>query len=225
MRTLWALFLTLAALAAPAPASSEGPASLTGTAVPASGPRLAGRWGLGFDNIPGASVGSGLIPGLAEPNAASLRYWINERLAWDGLFALEFSSQPAGGPGAAGVPAGTDQRGLGVGTVLKVNLRRPTPWLLAQALGRASLATLSQTRNDGGGNGQTTTTFAVGVGAGFEAFWPAWDSLSLEGSVGLSFLSSQTKAEGAGAVAQSGSSLRIAGTGFTPLSVALHVYF
>jgi hypothetical protein len=215
----------LLCLAAPLGLLGAEPVPAPERPAKAEGPRLSGRWGLGFDNIPGASAGSNLVPGLATANAASVRYWINESLAWDGLFALNMSSQPSGGAGAAGVPAGTDQRGYGVGTVMKWNARRPTPWLLAQVLGRASLASLSQIQNDGSGNGQTTTTFGLGIGAGFEAFIPLWDSLSIEGNVGLNFSSSQTKLEGGVPVAQSGSSLDISGTGFSPLNVAVHLYF
>lgn len=198
---------------------------LTPTPTPAPGPHLTGRWGVGFDSIAGASTGTGLIPGLSTPNAVAVRYWINERLAWDGLVALDLSSQPSGGPGTTGVPAGTDQRGYGAGTVIKFNLKRPTPWLLAQAIGRASLASLSQLQNDGSNNGQTTTTLSLGVGLGFEAFFPVWDSLSVEGNLGFNFSSSQTKPEGPGQVAQSGSSFGINSSGFTPTSVSVHLYF
>jgi hypothetical protein len=223
---LAALLLGTALHAAPPPTPAPDPIPVaTATPEPAQKPlTLAGRWGIGFDNIPGASAGTGLIPGLANPNAVAFRYWVNERLAWDGLLALSLSSQPPGGAGAAGVPAGTDQRGYGFGTVLKWNAKRPSPWLLAQILARASLASLSQLQNNGSGTGQTTTTFGLGVGAGFEAFLPAWDSLSVEGSVGLNFSSSQVKLEG-GQAAQSGSSLGIDGSGFTPVNVSAHLYF
>ena len=66
---------------------------------------------------------------------------------------------------------------------------------------------------------------ALVVGAGFEAFLPYWDSLSVEGSVGLNFSSSQTKTDGGTQAAQSGSSLGISGSGFNPLNVAIHLYF
>ena len=188
----------------------------------AEGPVLAGRWGVGFDSIPGASTDTGLIPGFSSPNAAALRYWVSERLAWDGLLALDLSSQPVNGASAT---AGSDQRGYGVGTVIKFNLKRPTPWLLAQVLARASLASLQQVDNSGGSAGQTTITFGVGMGAGFEAFLPFWDSLSFEGSVGLNFSSSQTKVEGSSQAAQSGSGLSIGANGFTPVNVSIHLYF
>lgn len=228
-KTLLCLLMLASAAAFAAPAGAPAPepeaAAPAPEPTPNPGPRLAGRWGLGFDNIPGASAGTGLVPGLATPNAVAIRYWVHERLSWDGLLALDISSQPAGGTGAPGVPAGTDQRGYGVGTVLKFNAKRPTPWLLAQVLARASLASLSQVQNDGSNNGQTTTTFGLGLGAGFEAFLPAWDSLSVEGSVGLNFSSSQTKTDGGTQAAQSGSSLGISGSGFNPLNVAIHLYF
>lgn len=192
------------------------------TPVPA-GPKLAKHWGFGFDNIPGASTGTNLIPGLAQPNAVAVRYWVNDSLAWDGLLTLNLSSQPAN---AQGVSAGQDSKGYGFGTVIKYNVKRPTPWLLAQVLGRASLASLQSVSNSGTtqGTGETTTTFGLGLGAGFEAFLPVWDSLSVEGNVGLNFSSSQTKTDGASA-SQSGSSLSIDGSGFTPVNVSVHLYF
>lgn len=205
---------------AESPAVSAAPLSPV-----AKGPKLAGRWGVGFDSIPGASAGTGLVPGLAAPNALAVRYWINERLCWDGLVAVNLNSQPAGGAGSTGVPAGTDQKAFGVGTLMKFNMKRPTPWLLAQAIGRASLASLQQVSNNGAGNGQTTSTFGLGVGVGFEAFLPFWDDLSIEGNVLANFSSSQTKLENSTQAAQSGSSLSIDSSGFTPLNVGLHLYF
>jgi hypothetical protein len=195
-------------------------ASLSSTAL-----NLAGRWGIGFDSIPGASAGTGLVPGLTAPNALAVRYWVSEGFCWDGLVAVNMNSQPSGGAGATGVPAGTDQRALGVGTVMKFNLKRPTRWLLAQAIGRASLASLQQVSNSGGGGGQTTSTFGLGAGLGFEAFLPFWEALSVEGNIMADFSSSQTKVESSTQGAQSGSSLSIDSGGFTPLNVGIHFYF
>lgn len=219
------LGLALALLAAVL--RSEGGASAAPSAPePAGAPahlRLTGRWGFGFDSIPGASTGTGWLPGFASPNALAIRYWINESLAWDGLLAAELSSRPEGGAGGGGLGGGAERRAWGVGTVFKVNLRRPTRWLLVQGLARASLAQLRD--QVAGAPGQTTTTFAVGAAAGFEAFLPLWDALSVEGSVGLDFSSSQIKADGVEQAAQSGSSLRVGANGFTPLSLAIHLYF
>ena len=185
---------------------------------------LKGRWGIGYDEVPGASAAaaSNQIPGLAQANALALRYWVTEDLAWDGLLAMSLSSEPQS---ASVIGAGQDTHGYGVGTVLKFNLKRPTPWLMGQLLGRASLAVLDESDNGGGGSGQTTTTFGVGFGAGFEAFLPAWDSLSVEGSVNVGFSSSQTKVANSQGVAQNGSTLAINGNGFSPLSLAIHLYF
>jgi len=230
----WALiliFLSSPAWAAKVPADWDGDPPSTPAPVPvrvsesAKVLALAGRWGIGFDSIPGASTGTGLVPGLAAPNALAVRYWVSERLSWDGLLAVNLNSQPSGGSGSTGVPAGTDQKAFGVGTVLKFNLKRPTPWLLAQTLARASLASLQQVSNSGTGGGQTTSTFGLGVGLGFEAFMPFWEDLSFEGSVLMNFSSSQTKLENSTQAAQSGSSLAIDASGFTPLNVGLHLYF
>jgi hypothetical protein len=217
------ILMGLLALGAAAQAAEAAASPLSPSAEESL--KLTGRWGLGFDSIPGASSGTGQIPGFSVSNAVSLRYWINEQFCWDGLLAVNLSSQPSGGIGASGVPAGTDQRAWGFGTVMKYNLKRPSRWLLAQVLGRASLASLQQLSNNGGGNGQTTSTLGLGVGLGFEAFLPLWDNLSVEGSVLANFSSSQTKPEGSGQAAQSGSSLSIDSGGFNPLNVGIHLYF
>ena len=220
------LALSLLACGHGALAQDSDPVSIAvpTTATPAvAAMKLGGRWGIGFDSIPGASSGTGLVPGLTAPNALAVRYWVTEGFSWDGLVAVNLNSQPSGGAGSTGVPAGTDQRAIGGGTVMKFNLKRPTRWLLAQALGRASLASLQQVSNTGRG-GQTTNTFGLGVGLGFEAFMPFWEALSVEGNILLNFSSSQTKVEGS-AAAQSGSSLAIDSGGFTPFNVGIHLYF
>jgi hypothetical protein len=47
----------------------------------------------------------------------------------------------------------------------------------------------------------------------------------VEGSILADFSSSQTKVSGATQAAQSGSSLSIDASGFTPLNVGIHLYF
>ena len=213
--------LLAAPLAADGTLATPEPTPVTSTADTL---QLKGRWGIGYDQVLGASAASATdqIPGLAQANALAVRYWVTDDLAWDGLLALSQSSQPQS---ASVVGAGTDTHGYGFGTVLKLNVRRPTRWLLAQLLGRASLAVLDQSDNTGGGAGQTTTTFGVAFGAGFEAFLPVWDSLSIEGNVAIGFSSSQTKASNAQGVAQNGSDLSINGNGFSPTSLSIHLYF
>ncbi len=185
---------------------------------------LAGQWGVGFDTIPGASAGTGLLPGLAQPNAVSLRHWFNEKFALEGKLAFSATSQPTGVSGTSVTSA------WGVGTQMKYNIARPSQWLLAQFLGGASLAQLGQSSTTPGtpvssDTGATTTTFNIMVGLGFEAFVPVWQSLSLEGSIGLNVGSVQTKSAGAAQATQSSSSIGINGNGFTPLNVAIHYYF
>lgn len=202
-------------------AADEAPLSPTAAAAPGPGPHLEGRWGVGYDNIPGASASSNIVQGLSTANAAAVRYWISDTLAWDGLLALDLNSQPAG----TGSATNTQQRGYGLGTVLKYNLRRPTPWLMGQVLARASLAQLQESSVTGFSGSQTTVTLGVGLGVGFEAFFPLWDSLSVEGNVNAAFSSAQTKVDGVDGAAQDSSSLSINGNGFTPVNVSIHLYF
>lgn len=190
--------------------------------------QLTGRWGIGFDTIPGASTQANLISALAAPNALAVRYWVNEKLAWEGQLASAFNSQPPSSVGGASLTSGTEQRAWGLGTGIKVNAK-PTPrYLLPQYIGKVSLGQASQQTQ--GSNGTppdvlTTTTFTLFVGGGFEAFIPVWPDLSVEGSVGLQLSSSQTKVEGSTLAAQTGSSLGVTGAGFSPINVSVHLYF
>jgi hypothetical protein len=211
--------------AAPIPLSAGAAAALSPTASPTPALQLKGRWGIGFDGIPGAATDTSIIPGLAQSNAAVLRYWVTDRLAWDGLVALDLNSFPD----QASVTTDTLGSSYGFGTAIKLNVRRPTPWLLTQVIARATWASL-EAKSTGGstaGSSDTTTTFALGAGIGFEAFLPCWTYLSVEGSLLLDFVSSQTKANGTSSpsAVQNGSTLSFDGTGFTPINVAVHLYF
>ncbi len=202
--------------------------TLSGRAV-AEDTQLTGRWGLGFDTIPGASVQTNnLFTALAAPNALSLRYWVNERLAWEGLLAAAFNSQPPTSIGGSTLNAGTDQRSWGLGTGIKVNAK-PTPrYILPQFIGKASMGQSSQQSQATASTPATTvttSTVTLFVGGGFEAFIPVWPDLSVEGSVGLQLSSTQTKVDGSTQAAQTGSSLGVAGYGFSPINVAVHLYF
>ncbi len=203
--------------------SLQNPMGMSGQSASAEGTMpLTGLWGVGFDTIPGASATTGLLPGLSQPNAVSLRRWFNEKFALEAKLAFSATSQPAGVSGTSVTSA------WGVGTQMKYNIARPSPWLLAQFIGGATLAQLGQTTNaaPGAGDlGQTTTNFTIMVGLGFEAFIPVWKALSLEGNVGLNVSSVQAKSAGAAQATQSSSSMAINGYGFTPLNVALHYYF
>ena len=185
---------------------------------------VAHKVGIGFDSIPGASAGTGVIPAFAAPNALSLRYWQSENLGWDLLLAGDTSSQP-GGNDAAGNPVDNTTRAFGVGIKAKYNWKRPSDWVLVQVVGRASVASLSQdvTNPLSGRIDQATGTFNLFLGLGFEAFIPAWEAISVEASTGASVSSIRTQA--GGGAAQSGSSFSLVGDGFTPVNLALHVYF
>ncbi len=87
---LWLCLQSAGLAAVEAVAMPGAPAAVSPAA---KGPKLAGRWGIGFDSIPGASAGTGLIPGLAAPNALAVRYWVKEGFSWDGLVAVNLNSQ------------------------------------------------------------------------------------------------------------------------------------
>jgi hypothetical protein len=138
--------------------------------------------------------------------------------------AGDYTSQP-GGSDAAGNPVDNVTGAFGAGIKTKFNWKRPSEWVLFQVVGRASVAALSQDVSNAllGTLDQTTRTFNLFLGLGFEAFVPKWEALSVEASAGLSISSIQTKTSDG--VAQSGSSASLVGDGFSPLNLALHVYF
>jgi hypothetical protein len=194
------------------------------TAVPRM---LEHRWGFGLDNVPGATNNpiSGSL--ISAPNAIALRWWATEKIGLDFLAALDTTSLQTGSSGSTGGSApGTSDTGFGVGVGVKYNLTRPARDLLTQIVARVSTA--SSTQNDTTGLVKlNTTTMGLFLGAGFEAFIPGWDWLSLEGSAGFSLKSQTIKPDSpaAGGASQTTSSLSLGGAGFTPVDVAFHVYF
>jgi hypothetical protein len=180
---------------------------------------MAHRWGFGLDTIPGASVNplSGSL--VSEPNAIAIRWWATDRLGLDLLGAANVSSLN----GTTGSSTATNPGGqtFGVGVGVKYNLTEPSHDLLAQLVARGSYATAEQT----GATSQLSTT-ALFVGAGFEAFVPGWDWLSLEGSAGLTLNSQDLEpANGASGASQSTSNVSLGGNGFSPVDLSIHVYF
>lgn len=180
---------------------------------------LAHRWGFGLDSIPGAT--SNPLGGLvAEPNAVALRWWASNRLGFDLLGALSSSSLQQGASSSA---TGNGGDVFGVGLAVKYNLSEPSKDLLAQLLARGSYA--SAQLSDNGGQLDSTAVF---VGAGFEAFVPGWEWLSLEGSAGVTLSSQDLKPSGATTATtatQSNSTISLGGSGFSPVNVSIHVYF
>ncbi len=180
---------------------------------------LAGKIGVGFDSIPGAQAGTAAgtaltsaIPGLANPNALDLRYWMNDRFGLDGLLALNVNSQPNSSETVFGLAGGG-----------KYNLMQPAKDVLVQLLGRLSIA---DDNASGGGISRNAFTFGLFFGTGFEAFIPAWPALSVEGNVGLG-LQVQALSTSGGGVSSSGTGTNfgIMGAGFSPISVSAHYYF
>ena len=111
--------------------------------------------------------------------------------------------------------------GFGLGVGVKYNLTEPSHDLLAQLVAKCSYGTAAQT----GGTTQLATT-ALFVGAGFEAFVPGWDWLSLEGSAGATLNSQDLEPTNGGTGAsQSTSNLSLGGNGFSPVNLSIHVYF
>ncbi len=192
---------------------------------------LAGRWGFGLDSVAGATPASVLGSAvLSAPNAAAVRYWFTDKVGIDGLLAMDLNSIQTGT--ASGTP-GTVASGTGFGLAIKYNLSQPSRDLLGQLLARGTMA--SSTQSDPTGLVKlTTSTTSLFVGAGFEAFIPHWEWLSIEGSVGLSLTSQSVKpdntsggaaAAAASAATQSSSRISVGGTGFTPLNLSIHAYF
>jgi hypothetical protein len=180
---------------------------------------MAHRWGFGLDTIPGASVDplSGSL--VSQPNAIAVRWWATDKLGLDLLGAANVSSlNGTTGSSTASNPGG-QTFGLGVG--VKYNLTEPSHDLLAQIVAKGTYGTAAQT----GATSQLSTT-AIFVGAGFEAFVPGWEWLSLEGSAGAT-LNSQDLEPTAGnkGASQSTSNISLGGNGFSPVNLSIHVYF
>lgn len=161
---------------------------------------MAGKWGVGFDTIPGASTGgSPMVPTFGSANALNLRYWRNDAWCLEGLLALAVSN------------SAVSESIFGVGVGAKYNFRKPVDDVLVQMLGRASFATDNAASVN-------ISTIALWVGTGFEAFIPAWRAISVEGNVGLGFISQSRPGVNT-------TVFGINGNGFAPVSVAIHYYF
>jgi|GEM_PF-2849364 hypothetical protein len=234
MRSIVLFAFIAAALSSPALAGSlaEQPVSMpspyrplsSGSDLSTFAPKaqlrpMAHRWGFGLDTIPGASVNplSGSL--VSQPNAIAIRWWATDKLGLDLLAAANVSSlSGATGSSTTSNPGGQT---YGVGVGVKYNLTEPSHDLLAQIVARGSYGTAAQT----GATSQLSTT-ALFVGAGFEAFVPTWDWLSLEGSAGLTLNSQDLEPTNGGTGAsQSTSNVSLGGNGFSPVNLSIHVYF
>jgi hypothetical protein len=186
------------------------------------------HWAVGVDSVPAAAIAAGSNSMVAVPNALSVRWWATERLGVDLLAGGNYNSAQAGrgelsplvssGPGSA-VYAG----GLG----FHYNVAALSHDLLSQIVVKASGAQSTQDISVNGTSGRAdATTLAVFVGAGFEAFIPGWDWLSVEGSAGLTGFSQSLTPQGAGSGGpQTVSGLGLAGSAYSPVNLAVHAYF
>jgi len=184
---------------------------------------LAHRWALGVDSVPGIPALSATGPLIAIPRALDLRWWATDRLGLDLLLSGNYSSQQAGkGTLSPLVSSSPGNAVFGGGLAARYNLGEPNRNLLAQLVLRATGA--QSVENVSAGGVQTDSTIlAAFVGAGFEAFVPGWDWLSVEASAGLTgFTESQTP-QGSGA--QTSSGLALAGSGYSPINLSMHIYF
>jgi hypothetical protein len=187
---------------------------------------LAGRWGLGVDSVPGITPLAGSGPLIAVPRALDLRYWATDRLGLDLLLAGNYSSQQAGkGALSPLVSSSPGDAVYGGGLAARYNLSEPNRDLLAQLVLRATAA--QSVENAGaGGAAANSSTLALFAGAGFEAFVPGWDWLSVEASAGLTgFSESLTPQGGSAGGAQTLSGLALAGSGYSPVNASVHIYF
>ncbi|MGH7441579.1 MAG: hypothetical protein ACREKE_02775, partial [bacterium] len=191
----------------------------------ASKPRsLRHRWAIGVDSIPAASVANPSGSMVATPSALSLRWWATERLGIDLLVGGNYSSSESGKgqlqPLYSSAPGSAVYSG-GVG--LRYNVSVLSHDLISQIVVKASGAQAAGSVGDSPSVKATQTTLAVFVGAGFEAFIPWWDWMSVEASVGVTGFSQSMTPQGGGAQTISG--LGLAGSGFSPFNLAAHVYF
>jgi hypothetical protein len=171
---------------------------------------MAGRLGVGLEAQDPTKLST--LPVLTG------RYWLSDRLGIDA--ALGFSTQTQ--TPATGSAVNTTQFALAGGA--RFVLAAPVQELLITANGKVGVGTSYNGTN--GDNNTSSFTFGLGVGIGFEAFIPAWKSLSVEGALGLGLSSTSTTTKAAG-VSSSSSDFKLGteGSGSTPVSVGIKYYF
>ncbi|HTB23495.1 MAG TPA: hypothetical protein VK914_12415 [bacterium] len=186
---------------------------------------LQGHWALGVDSIPATAIASPSGSMVALPDALSLRWWATERLAIDVLAGGNYNSAQAGRGELSPLVSSSPGMAVYAGALgLRYNLSELSHDLLSQLVLKVSGAQSAESIS--GWSGQASeTTLAVFVGGGFEAFVPGWDWLSLEATIGVTgFSQSLTPPSGNGG-AQTVSGLGLAGSGFSPVDLAAHIYF
>jgi hypothetical protein len=216
------------------------PAGITSRALPAAfnlggmnntlamaHPRsLANHWAVGVDSLPTSAITSPSGAMVAVPSALSVRWWATERLAVDLLVAGNYNSAQAGkGELSPLVSSGPGNAFYAGGLGVRYNISELSHDLLSQFVVKASGAQSAGSISGWSGKA-TETTLAVFVGAGFEAFVPGWDWLSVEGSAGATGFSQSLTPQGPGnGGVQTISGVGLAGSGFSPINLAAHIYF
>ena len=184
------------------------------------------HWAVGIDSIPALSLAGSAGTAVAVPNALSVRWWAGDRLGLDLLAGGNFSSAQSGS-GEVLSPLVSSNPGTAVyagALAVRFNVSELSRDLLSQILVKVSGAQSAQ-EISAGTEKVDTTTLAVFVGAGFEAFIPGWDWLSLEGSVGITGFSQSLTPQSGPLGPQTVSGLGLAGNGFSPINLSAHVYF
>jgi hypothetical protein len=187
---------------------------------------LAGHWAVGVDSLPAAAIASPSGSLVAVPSALSIRWWATDQLAVDLLASGNYNSAQAGkGELSPLVSSGPGNAFYAGGLGLRYNLSELSHDLLSQIVVKASGAQSAGSISGWSGKA-TESTLAVFVGAGFEAFVPGWDWLSVEGSAGVTgFSQSLTPQSPGNGGPQTVSGVGLAGSGFSPINLAAHVYF
>ncbi len=182
----WLLVVTGASwaqTASPTPTPSE-------TAVPTPSPipapfspeHLKGRTGVGIASLTNI------------PTAFAYRYWMDDATALDIYLGGTYSQTNSYDFSGGSIQVPTWNYGLSVG--LKENFNRPVKDVFVQWIERLSFSeTYAEQVYSDVSNGYTygsqyyynqNQVVNLFLGVGFEAFVPFWESLSIEGSVGLS---------------------------------------
>jgi len=184
------------------------------------------HWAVGIDSLPAVGIISPSSSLVAIPNALSVRWWATDRLGIDVLMSGNYSSIEAGkgelSPSVSSSPGNAFYAG-GVG--FRYNWSVLSHDLLSQLIVKASGAQSVQSISGSSGKANETV-LATFVGGGFEAFIPGWDWLSVEGSAGITgFSQSLTPQSAVNGGSQTVSGAGLAGSGFSPINLAVHAYF
>jgi len=134
-------------------------------------------WGAGYAYIIGPT---------GPLNALSATYRIQPDLAIDGLLLGGTGSVYLGGTNASGGTVNDSISNFGIGAQARYSLLHPNQYLAFQGVGKLTFETQTDSHTVLG-NATTTSGDLVSIflGAGFEGFIPAWQSVSIEVNSGF----------------------------------------